>query len=41
MIPHFDDAVSGALAAWDDLFGPNGPFKGDSLHEYLTNYRAV
>ncbi len=41
MIPHFDDAVSGALAAWDDLFGPNGPFKGDSLDEYLTNYRAV
>ncbi len=41
MIPHFDDAVGGALSAWDDLFGSNGPFKVDSLDEYLTNYRAV
>lgn len=41
MIPHFDDAVSSALSAWEDLFGSNGPFKGDGLDEYLTNYRAV
>jgi hypothetical protein len=29
------------LAAWQDFFGSNLPFKGESLDDYLTNYRAV
>lgn len=40
-IPVFDDEVDAARDAWRDLFGLQGPFSGDSLDEYLTNYRPV
>jgi hypothetical protein len=37
----FDDEVQMVRALWRDLFGSETPFKGESLDEYLTNYRAV
>ena len=40
-IPIFDDEVELVRAAWRDLFGSWGPFKGESLDEYLTNYRTL
>jgi len=40
-IPVFDDEVDAARDAWRDLFGSRGPMSGESLDEYLTNYRAV
>jgi hypothetical protein len=40
-IPIFDDEVDMVRDAWRDLFGLEGPFGGDSLDEYLTNYRAT
>ena len=40
-IPVFDDEVEAIRAAWRDLFGSQRPFSGESLDEYLTNYRAV
>jgi hypothetical protein len=40
-IPVFDDEVDAARDAWRDLFGSQGPFSGDNLDEYLTNYRPV
>jgi len=40
-IPIFNDEVELVRAAWWDLFGSRRPLKGESLDEYLTNYRAV
>ena len=40
-IPVFDDEVGAVRDAWYNLFGSEGPFSGDSLDEYLTNYRTV
>jgi hypothetical protein len=40
-IEDFNAAVLDAMAAWQDFFGTESPLKGDSLDEYLTNYRAV
>lgn len=37
----FDSHVEGVKQDWEDLFGSESPFFGDSLDEYLTNYRAV
>lgn len=37
----FDDEVESVANAWIDLFGSEDPFKGDTLDEYLTNYRPV
>lgn len=37
----FDERVEEAIARWKDLFGTEPPFKGDHLHDYLTNFRAV
>lgn len=40
-IPIFEDEVTAAHEAWCDLFGSQGPFSGDALDDYLTNYRPV
>jgi hypothetical protein len=37
----FDDQVNLVRDAWRNLFGTEKPLRGDSLDEYLTNYRAV
>lgn len=37
----FDEEVAVAMAEWTNIFGQIGPFKGDKLDEYLTNYIAV
>jgi len=37
----FDGEVVAVQDAWKDHFGSTPPFRGDSLDEYLTNYRAV
>jgi hypothetical protein len=40
-IPIFDDEIDRVRDAWRDLFGSIKPHCGDSLDEYLTNYRPV
>src|ERR1700733_7713055 len=41
LIEEFNDAVVEVIEVWQDLFGLNDPFKGDTLDEYLTNYPPV
>jgi hypothetical protein len=40
-IPVFDDEVDAVRSAWRGLFGLQPPFSGETLDDYLTNYRAV
>jgi hypothetical protein len=40
-IPVFDEEVEAVRVAWRYLFGLQRPFRGESLDEYLTNYRAL
>jgi hypothetical protein len=37
----FDDEVDAVREEWKSYFGSMSPHRGESLDEYLTNYRAV
>ena len=37
----FDSHVESAIEDWKGIFEAEPPFEGDSLDEYLSNYRAV